>query len=46
MVDYNCVECGKNVNSNLTSGRIRCPFCDSKALRKKGSVKLDAIKAR
>lgn len=46
MVDYVCASCEKNVNGVLVERKIRCPYCSSKALKKKQNRILDIIKAR
>ncbi len=46
MVTYTCANCNREVQKELISRKIRCPFCDSKVLKKQRSVVLDSIKAR
>lgn len=46
MVDYVCLNCGKEVNKALVERKIRCPYCGAKALEKKSNRILDPIKAR
>ena len=46
MVDYICAVCEKVVNGKLVERKIRCPYCSSKALKKKQNRILDPIKAR
>lgn len=46
MVEYYCVECDKQVAGVLIERKIRCPYCSSKALKKKQSGVSNTIKAR
>jgi len=46
MVDYYCVECGKQVAGVLIERKIRCPFCSAKAVQKKQTGVSNTIKSR
>ncbi|MEC8220868.1 MAG: DNA-directed RNA polymerase subunit P [Nanoarchaeota archaeon] len=46
MVSYICANCSKDVQKELVTRKIRCPYCGSKVLKKKGTITLDPIKAR
>ncbi len=34
MVNYLCLDCQKEISSDLVKRRVRCPFCGSKMLYK------------
>ena len=46
MVSYICANCSKDVQKELVTRKIRCRYCGSKVLKKKGTITLDPIKAR
>lgn len=45
MVSYKCFECNKEVKSEYTRKKVRCPYCGGKILYKMRSVSAQ-VKAR
>ncbi|MBT4174129.1 DNA-directed RNA polymerase subunit P [archaeon] len=39
MVSYKCFNCSKEIKSDLTRKKVRCPYCGSKILDKPRTVK-------
>ncbi|HIH11837.1 TPA: DNA-directed RNA polymerase subunit P [Candidatus Woesearchaeota archaeon] len=42
---YICLDCGKKVDSEYTTTRVRCPYCGGKILYKDRQI-VNKIKAR
>jgi len=45
MVAYKCLDCQKEIESELVKKRVRCPYCGSKILHKQraSAAVIDAV---